>query len=47
MSMSEPPSLVVSLARMAEAKPVARLLSASTKMKADSLHDNGVMIGDI
>jgi hypothetical protein len=45
MSMSEPPSLAVSFARMAEAKPVARLLSASTKMKTDSLH--GVMIGDI
>jgi hypothetical protein len=38
MSMSEPPSLAVSLARMAEAKLVARLLSANTKMKADSLH---------
>jgi hypothetical protein len=38
MSMSEPPSLAVSFARMAETKLVARLLSASTKMKTDSLH---------
>jgi hypothetical protein len=28
----------MSLARMAEAKLVARLLAARTKMKADSLH---------
>jgi hypothetical protein len=48
LSTSKPPSLAVSLARMAEAKLVARLLSASTKMKADSLHgvvvDSGRML---
>jgi hypothetical protein len=48
LSTSKPPSLAVSLARMAEAKLVARLLSASTKMKADSLHgvvvDSGTML---